>query len=911
MDEGKIVLIGNESDVLHCGYSHAISDAGKRYPSAVHYTHSMILSQLGVDENVILELLCTSACDVPLKARQLLLENMPAGHDMNSLASYLQSSKQAYSMQGLRLRVEQDKLFEKALMNTKDALLIVCDPRDKELGIGMDENQFLDWMAREKADSQMVEFWMKNETAKPPALGGNQMGFFLMWLRFEVREKRKAAMLNRQPLEIEGLSTDNDDNPIKIKVNDQIISLQGIFRPLSNYYPLPFEMKGERYRSVEHYAYEKLFIALKLDDKCIEKIQTTVLPADVAIMARRYFKKQEIPEANIEAKMAKMDRWRQSAMKHKIAQNEYLQQLLLSTGDALLIDCCEGDPMWTCASSEREMQRLLTKPYVGPADLIKWMRNKDEKTPKTLAHLVGNKTGLLLMELRVKLASQTESRIPLISHFNTASLSSIVSSNVICFTAESVFHPLYPAEIRVVEGQPLFASPAHFVASQAVKYLGFNTEDAEYVMETESSLECWERLHETIEAKGRGLEREQSWWMERRQKAIKDALALLFEQHPPVLRALLDTGDAMLVYCARFCSMETELSIGMRESDLRAWLYTVDISSKQLLELCTRPMAFRPSYLGGNRLGLILMELRREFVLRGAFPHTLPELPISVDIILGTDSPTESMMVSEPFDILCPDNYTALWISEYIRPCAQVRCNYCRHVSSDPLFILAKEKKDADLMNMASWVKIPPRLITVDDSRINGIVEELLKSNGRTTANLRELPSEDMRAIFMKLTGMLRLTLNEVDTYYNDMQTLSVEVNRMQVIRRGLEDTHERERRPERAAAGRERFIDRSRDKSPIPSLLGMPVGQMSNQRRERDYKIPSRRRSPFGDDRRRRDMERRGRSPPHRNNDTRSPVRRQKPATPPPPPQPKPPKQPKVVERELSDGEIVSSDED
>ena len=30
-------------------------------------------------------------------------------------------------------------------------------------------------------------------------------------------------------------------------------------------------------------------------------------------------------------------------------------------------------------------------------------------------------------------------------------------------------------------------------------------------------------------------------------QAIKDALALLFEQHPPVLRALLDTGDAMLV----------------------------------------------------------------------------------------------------------------------------------------------------------------------------------------------------------------------------------------------------------------------------------------------------------------------------------------------------------------------------
>lgn len=52
----------------------------------------------------------------------------------------------------------------------------------------------------------------------------------------------------------------------------------------------------------------------------------------------------------------------------------------------------------------------------------------------------------------------------------------------------------------------------------ALRYLGFNTEDTEYVMGTDSSLECWERLHETIEAKGRGLEREQSWWMERRQK---------------------------------------------------------------------------------------------------------------------------------------------------------------------------------------------------------------------------------------------------------------------------------------------------------------------------------------------------------------------------------------------------------
>lgn len=31
MDDGKIILIGNEGDILHCGYSHTLSDGGKRY----------------------------------------------------------------------------------------------------------------------------------------------------------------------------------------------------------------------------------------------------------------------------------------------------------------------------------------------------------------------------------------------------------------------------------------------------------------------------------------------------------------------------------------------------------------------------------------------------------------------------------------------------------------------------------------------------------------------------------------------------------------------------------------------------------------------------------------------------------------------------------------------------------------
>ncbi|CAI5445834.1 unnamed protein product [Caenorhabditis angaria] len=925
MDEGKIVLIGNETDLLHCGYSHAIKDSGKRYPSAVHYTHCMILTQLNVDESAVDELLCTQSQDVPRRAQQLLLENMPHGHDMNSLASYLQGSRQSYTMQGLRLRVEQDQDFEKTLMDTNEALLIVCDSRDRELGIGMDEKIFMDWMAKEKADARQLGFWMKNEASRPADLGQNQLGFFLMWIRYEVKERRKASLLTREVQHINGLSTDKDDKPVKISVNDLIISLQGIFRPLSNYYPFPFEMKGERYRSVEHYAYEKLFNALKLDDKMIEKIQTTPLPVDVPVVADRIFRNLEISSETISEKISKMDRWRQSAMKHKIVHNEYLQQLLLSTGDSIIIDTALGDSLWTCGASETELQRLLTKAYVNPERIIDWMRgDKDGHVPKSVSNLYGNKTGLLLMELRGKLAAATQSRIPLISPINTSTLSAIVSPHVICFTAESVWHPLYPAEIRVAGDQALLPSPSHYVALQATKILGMNKEDSDYIMECQSSLDCWTRLHEVIESKGRNLEREQNWWMEKRQQTIKESLQLLLEQHPPLLRALLDTGDSLLVFCSRFSSIDAELSIGMRESDFRVWMHEVDITTKQLIELCCRPMAFRPPYLGGNRLGLILMELRREFVLKGIFPQNLPELLIGVDTILGSDSPAENMITLEYFDILQPFNYSSLWIN--------------------PLFLLAKTG-NSEAMLACCRVKQSPRLVTVDDEKISEIVEKLGKENEANTEEdveyLNKIAPEDLRAVFMKYCVKMRNRMNELDRQNGEMQMMAMETHRLQTIRRSLADTKEKEVGPtpgsstsapplppslvvsaqpanmHRIAAGRENTtqFDMSYDYSEMEEDKSRHV-----KKEKQEYKIPTIKRS-FGKDRgndeRRNNQYNSGR----KNNDQESSRKRQlSPRKPevikkPPPevvaPPIVPPKPKRNPDEELSDGEILSTDEE
>ncbi|CAD6188283.1 unnamed protein product [Caenorhabditis auriculariae] len=654
-------------------------------------------------------------------------------------------------------------------------------------------------------------------------------------------------------------------------------------------------MQGGRYRSVEHYAFEKLLNALKIDEKIIEKIQTTVLPIHVGLVACRVLKMLQIDKELILEKTSKMDRWRQSAMKHKIVHNEYLQQLLLSTGDALLIDCAEGDRMWTCRSTEVELQRLLTKPYVSPEKIVEWMSAETEKIPKPLKHLQGNKTGLLLMELRGKLATATQSRIPLISPINTSAMTSIITHNVICFTAESVWHPLYPAEIRPAPDQPLMPSPAHFVAQQAVRYLGMNKEDTDYILSTNSSLECWYRLHEMIESKGRGLEREQSWWMEKRQKAIKDSLQLLLEQHPPLLRALIDTGDSMLVYCSRFSSIEAELSIGMRENDLRSWMWAVEVSSKQLLELCSRPMAFRPAFLGGNRLGLILMELRREFLLRGVFPQSLPELPLSNEAVLGTDSPTENMVVTEPFDVLLPDNYTATWIN--------------------PLFLLAKSSNNPELISMCTKVKLAPRLVTVDDEKITDIVQSLVYEGKVDEELLNEVALEDLRAVFVKYCTRLRLRKEELEAQHANMQMLASEVHRLQSIRRGLEETQRRENgtshnsigpTTSRIAAGRdnERFdYNDLQENFDAPPLRPKP--------RERgEYKIPNRKRaaSPIRDDKKK---DRKEPTKPPAPLRVRSPPKKREPSPPKIIEEKKPPKAKRPPVEELSDGEILSTDEE
>ncbi|KAK0419728.1 hypothetical protein QR680_014293 [Steinernema hermaphroditum] len=905
----KVVLIGNESDILHCGYNHALSHSGKRYPSADHYAHAMILTQLGLGDLHILELLATTSREVPSKARTLLNENMPQGHDMNSLGDYLVKSRISYTMQGLKLRAEQDKEFERTLMDTGEALLIVCDASDADSGVGMDTDSFVSFAHRHNANAAVISKWMKDEVNRPPEVGKNQLGFALMWLRYEIREKRRGEKLTTVPTKIEGISKDQNEAPVHITVSDQILSLTGVYRPLSNHFVHPFEMKGEKFRSVEHYAYQRLFDALRLDDKCIEKIRTCVDPADVVKVAARVFQDQKIEPTHIESKKARMDKWRQSAMKHKISKNDILQKLLLSTGHAILIDNYEAgdesDQVWSCGADEYELQNLLSKQYMTPSHFINWFCKRG-KVPKNMQHFGGNKTGMLLMELRAKFAAGNPqgANVSFIAPVHGYQIiKNATTPHLICFSPEGIFHPLYPGEITLPGESTKLPSPMHYVAKKAIEFLKITPENAEYIFEGEKSTDVWQRLYEVIETSLIKLQTLHAWFMEERQNVIKSGLKLMFEQHPQLLRTLLDTEDAMLVCCSRYTTTDAELTIGTRERDLRAWMTAVNVDTKQLLDLCARPLAYRPPYLGGNRLGIILMELRREFVLKGVFPQQLPELPVSTEAILGSESASESFTPDSEYGVTESEHYLSLWANPYL--------------------LYAKSEQNSDVWGLATARKLPPRLISIDEPKLNEVIEALEKMEGKWDRTvIDELTVEELRALYLRSVQKVKVQQSESTAQEAQILELTKKNHDLLALKRSFEDARDRHigmpnmpsmpNQPMMPSQGR--HDRRTSPHNPRNRGMGMrggpgtyvvsasgpfhPTGPTVMKANPRATDIP--RRSP---------PRRRMMTPP-------TPLAKVHAAPPPAQPQPQPPKQkpvaPKKVvnEDELSEGEILSDDE-
>ena len=90
------------------------------------------------------------------------------------------------------------------------------------------------------------------------------------------------------------------------------------------------------------------------------------------------------------------------------------------------------------------------------------------------------------------------------------------------------------------------------------------------MLDNADGYECWSEFNSYLQTEiNIPYEQLKKYFMEERQRLIKFSLTLMFQQHSAILRALLETEDALLVYCSRFSTIEAELSCGLRERDFR------------------------------------------------------------------------------------------------------------------------------------------------------------------------------------------------------------------------------------------------------------------------------------------------------------------------------------------------------
>ncbi|MFN3197428.1 MAG: NADAR family protein [Bradymonadia bacterium] len=116
----------------------------------------------------------------------------------------------------------------------------------------------------------------------------------------------------------------------------EFYSVQGEWGEFSNFAEYPIRLAGKTWSSVEHY-----FQAMKFKDKALqEKVRRTRTPSLAARMGRD----RKLPLRR-DWESAKVNVMR-DAVRAKFTQHDDLRALLLSTGDARIIEHTENDAYW-------------------------------------------------------------------------------------------------------------------------------------------------------------------------------------------------------------------------------------------------------------------------------------------------------------------------------------------------------------------------------------------------------------------------------------------------------------------------------------------------------------------------------------------------------------------------------------
>ena len=115
----------------------------------------------------------------------------------------------------------------------------------------------------------------------------------------------------------------------------------------SNFSGHPIELDGQRWRTTEHY-----FQAQKFEDPEVrERVRQTKAPGDAARLGRR------LPGLRADWEAVKDDVMLR-ALRAKFTQHARLRRLLLSTGDAELIEHTKNDRYWADGGDGSGLNRL-------------------------------------------------------------------------------------------------------------------------------------------------------------------------------------------------------------------------------------------------------------------------------------------------------------------------------------------------------------------------------------------------------------------------------------------------------------------------------------------------------------------------------------------------------------------------
>ncbi|XP_003370663.1 conserved hypothetical protein [Trichinella spiralis] len=590
----EFIIIFDHLHILHPAYRSTITDGQQQYRSVEQYWQCRVLLYFNKMEMAkLLAMEDSFTVAVSIFLGQLTEIEKSSEMSAQEITEVVRTLRREGLYQGYLLRYSQDEEFKKFLLKTSGMPIIYADPIDAEFGIGMSAFDFVQWtMANNIIPQKLLECFRMESNSETffKSIGVNQIGRILMIIRDEENMSSIGDLTEFPSTEDnmpEFLNSYWFNTVYEFEhfgVTEQFTSLSGAYLPLSIFHPTPIVCKKKRYHSVAHYVYFKWFVEMKCNDKQIELLLTTSNPTYLPVVAKKALSKQE----SLLNDCKLFVNWLEQGLFLKFQQYPSAVRLLMSTGDSLLVEtiCGKRDCFFSCGMTEDGFSEFLAVSSVSVHEVFKKMVKPTSVCEKQLSCVGRNFSGLTLMRYRQyvcgkkagahsgsdKLHSSVENEGNNVAttkneaedfSFALSATTGPLDRNLYPFTRRSVLHPQYYAPIIQKDTAIIYPSAYHMVFMESCLYF---------------------------------------------------ACRLKFEQHGDLREFLKQTGKALLVYCNRLTTGMLNLSVGMCVDDFLNWKKICRVDNVKLAREMRKPYDKRLCYLGGNRLGFLLMELRKEII---------------------------------------------------------------------------------------------------------------------------------------------------------------------------------------------------------------------------------------------------------------------------------------------------------